>query len=160
MEKTAIQSTPLGKQSMLDKLYKNDSLCIAISKKVNADVGNDFTGYTRRGKAKFINCVRIEVSRGTKAHFQRFDFLFSITCHYERKEMLDAQPDNFNYYHFHEIKVVVRENIDKPVEDVVKAMQDVFKSNVLLLKSYAGNAEELKIQLAVKQIHLIFESDL
>src|SRR5690348_9534852 len=125
MEKTVIQSTPLGKQSMLDKLWNNDPQCISIAKKVNANVGVDFIGYVRQGKAKFTGCIRTEVHRGTKAHFQKYDFVFSVTCTYMQKEMIEGNQDNFTTFSFHEIKVVVRENIDKPVEVIVDAMQNV-----------------------------------
>jgi hypothetical protein len=160
MKKTVIQSTPLGKQSMLDKLYKNDPQCISIAKKVNPNVGEDFVGYVRQGKANFKGCIKTEVHRGTKAHFQKFDFVFNVTCTYMQKEMIEGNQDNFTTYSFHEIKVVVRENIDKPIEVIVDAMQNAFKGNVLLLKFYSGNIDGLQRQLSAKQIHLMFEDEL
>jgi hypothetical protein len=165
MEKTLIQS----KKTLKERLLQEDDVCVQIAKRIYEDLGKgQIEKPIRQGQARFTNLIRFEVMRAFRNQFDKFDLRFCVYTYYEKKELFNEmnknwfEPiDHFNYFSHPDIRVVVRDAIeDKSPNEISEAMESVFKANVLVLKSYLGNKDELKLILKRRGLYLVMEDEL
>jgi hypothetical protein len=165
MEMTVIQSD----KTLRERLLQDDTFCIAIAKCVYEDLGKEqIEKPIKQGDARFTKCLKYEVMRAFRNQFDKYDLRFCVYTHYEKKELYDERkenwyepPDHFNYFSHPDIRVVARDSIEgKTPQEIAKAMEEVFKANVLVLGSYSGNIDELKSVLKAKGLFVVREAEI
>jgi hypothetical protein len=155
----------------IKELLQQDEVCIQIAKRVRHEIGgNILETYTNQGRITLYDCCRIDVLRSFKSAYDKFDVGFSLTTYYKRKEIYDSQSktwnaceDGLNFYSYPLIKVVARDVLEKEPTEIIQAMSQVFKSDILFLGQYSNekvDASQLRKILGQSLITVVYQEEI